>query len=223
MQGKGFVNHSSLIAAGKAYLKDRRLKQALTAQVAPGQLVQAAAKGQASKGKTRCRRMGRKWSGLLKTFLVKAKANPNTQLGSGISLVSGVQLDVTKLLNGCANEGVETLKDMIEQVMTAHRLVIRHARSTIDRVQEEARRLLPDAPTGGLSRAKTREARKIFYQYAGVDARLEVSELTTCVRKLGVYGVTENLIKELFQQLDLDGDNSIDFSEFLDFWMCLNS
>ena len=95
----------------------------------------------------------------------------------------------------------------------------RNARAEITRVQEGAPRFVDEGRAAGVSRAEMREARKVFYGYAGDDGRLDLSELTTCARKLGIYGVNEEKIKDVFQKLDLNSNNStIDFGEFLSIW-----
>ena len=94
----------------------------------------------------------------------------------------------------------------------------RNARAEITRVQEGAPQVADEDRAAGVSRAEMREARKVFYGYAGADGRLDVQELTACARKLGIYGVNPEKIKDTFKKLDLNSNGTIDFGEFLEFW-----
>lgn len=222
----GQIDSDSIVFSARSFLHGIRALRARL-QANPDHFNQAAARMRNNHQKVNGRRMRRQWIDVTQAKLVKHHAMRLQNNTLSLREQKEDQSSVAKILDRCSNEGIDCLRECIEQVVIAHRLVMKHAQNLIDRCnknvnekEENEKGLLVEKTVSShgkvLSHEQVRQARKIFYEYAGSDARLDVHELSTCARKLGIFGLTEKEVTALFVGLDMNNNGFVDFGEFLE-------
>lgn len=222
----GAMDRDAMIFSVRAFLHESRAKTAAL-EANPDHFIQAAASMRSNREKVHARRMRRHWMEVMQAILVKHHALDARSKAFSMREMKQKQTNMARVINSCADETLTSVRECIEQVMAAHKLVMKNAQRFIAGKMKDpnAPELLQAdraKPFGRiLSHAKVREARKVFYKYAGPDARLDVDELSTCARKLGIFGLTDKEVESLFNGLDMNHNGFVDLGEFLELFNCL--
>lgn len=224
-ENTGEMDSGAIVFSARAFLRIVRSRLAAL-EVNPDHFTESAARMRNDHEKVLGRRIRRQWIELMQAKLVKNHAVQVKRSTLSTREQQENQSRVAAIISSYSAEALMRFRECVQQVMQAHRLVMRNAQARIRTKNPDGPELLPKKKKSSgdgkiISHSKVREARKIFYQYAGADAKLDVNELSTCARKLGIFGLTDQQVNALFTDLDMNNNGTLDFGEFLELYIQL--